>query len=301
MKINPISLCKYNAIPQKNISSSTANPIFKGYSRDTFVKNINENLLSNYYASDLEKFREEATEYILNSPKITYGGLDNIVKKYSPKTRVEQFQNEGEKSKKSNAMYEEEIIQRTKFRSIKETIQNKKIKVTIPSNQDREARLDLLIQFVHEAVHMFQSDARKEVLESSFYKQYYKNRKMVNQKTSDAITSLEIGYTKFEQNMFTLLGHFLNSNKNRRNLYIDDFDKYLANNHNMNFKNIVKFLIEDTYCEDGGNIINTLGEDAILDFVKFKVEKELEAYKIADEINSEYCTNHFKKIGRPHV
>ena len=301
MNIAPISVFKQNLY--KPFKKET--PLFRGQiesKNDVFVA---KKPLSKYYSKPLSEIVKEAEEYIMNTPIITYRGLNKIVQKYSD-TKVKRFSPKCSPNKKSVAQFSQELYYEKSDKGIDEKISNQTIYINIPIKQNKAVRAELLGSFIHEAVHMFQFETKVKVFGGSSTKKYYQNIKSFedSKKITTAVKQLYYGYSKFEQNIFTLTENFLNFLLNlcldvdfmQSYVNLENFDKFLKKGHNMDLADIAKLLIEDTYYETGDNIINALGKDAIVEYAKEKISKELEAYSAENEVMQKHSPNKTRKM-----
>ena len=145
---------------------------------------------------------------------------------------------------------------------------------------------------------MFQFETQYYANGESSIKKYYNNAKTFEQakEITSAADNLSYGFSKFEQNIFTLMENFTNLCLIDSFANIKNFDRFLKYVHNMGLEEIVKFLIEDTYYETGDEIISILGEDSIIDYVKRKLTMEIEAYEAENEVVQKYSSDNFRKL-----
>lgn len=293
MNIAPISVFKQNLY--KPFKKET--PFFRGQiepKKDIFVS---KKPLSEYYSKPLFEITKDAEEYIMNTPIITYRGLNKIVQKYSD-TKVKRFSPKITPNKKSVAQFSQELYYEKSDKGIDETISNQTIYINIPIKQTKAVRAELLGSFIHEAVHMFQFETKVKAFGGSSTKKYYQNIKSFedSKKITTAVNQLYHGYSKFEQNIFTLMENFLNVCLIKSFANLENFDEFLKKGHNMDLADIAKLLIEDTYYETGDNIINALGKDAIVEYAKEKISKEVEAYKAENDVLQKYSPSGERKM-----
>ena len=302
MNITPISSRRINYYKPKNkIGLSFQANFLKQLienTKDSFTPQNNQNkvTLKEYYSKKLDNFTLEAVNYIMKSPKITYQGLYDILRKYSNDIKLRKYEGQN-LNKKTVAQYVLTNSYINTILGVKEEKDSEIIYINTPKKLDKSSRARFLGSFVHETVHMFQEDSRMEVLKESYLKKYYAKTRFSNpwKETTEAIDKLYYGFTKFEQNIFTLMGNFLTANLKKKKTSLEDFDKYLLQYHDAGLEDLSKFLIEDTYCNTGDSIIKTLGKEAIVDYMKFKLEKEVEAYEAEDKVLQQYSPDYAVK------
>jgi len=246
------------------------------------------------YKRAFEKFQKEAEEYIMNSPKVTFEGLSELVSRYSIETKVEEFNETKAINTKTAAVYDANIFFEISDDKIVQSDCAGTIYVAIPKKLDKNSRAELLSSFIHEGVHMFQEETAYTFSGGTYISKFFKDCKSedISEKIK-AIEKFNSAFPMIEQNIFTMVHNFLISAESVDDVSLDNFEKYMQSNHGIDSYIFLGLIYYSAFDKDGASIKKALGKNTILNYTKYKIKNEIEAYKKEDEILMKYCDDVF--------
>ena len=179
MKISSINSINCNYTFNNNIKKKPFN-IINSVASDVFVKSpaVVSFSANNKFSQKFYPYKKEITDYVLNSPQVTLQGIEDILTKYSPKTKVvERNSSNPLIAKNCISFAERPIALGIEGNNFIAQEGPKKIHISLPKENTREARLCLLGSLIHESTHIFQEESEDRTSTLDKYNKIFRNSK----------------------------------------------------------------------------------------------------------------------------
>ena len=280
-----ISALNRNYIFNNNIKTKPFN-IINSAASDVFVKSpaVVSFSANNKFSQKFYPYKKEITDYVLNSPQVTLQGIEEILTKYSPKTKVvERKSNDPHIAEDCISFAERPITLGIKGFNFIAQEGPKKIHISLPRENTKEKRVRLLGSLIHESTHIFQeeSDDRTSTLDK--YNKIFRDSKKF-QITYHTVASqlYASGFHNLESSLLYTLAQSVNDIMEEPHLINTTPEKLIKDK----FKNLTGLYI-DTYIRKIINEIinnaekqfNEIDRKSVLEMFAFRASIEKEAYQ----------------------
>ena len=259
---------------------------------DVFVKNTSNVSFGDNLTlmAKFVPFAKEIEDYVLKSSKLELSDIEKIIQRYSPTTKIKDFNELPQNSNAHNrtlAYFKQKINFTVDGEPIPE---EKEIYIRLPKYLNKEHKLEFLDSIEHEFIHILQEESSDRVSKISFLNKFTQNG--LDEEKIKTLQIMPQAFNAIEYNMAMPLYKFLEKENNMpipiKSASLEVLDKIYQSMTGLTAEEYIKYIkteiiksLEESYGKFDKKVIN--------DYVALISEKEYEAYKKTIEMLNKKC------------